>query len=233
MQLPPQWPVVAVVRDAIWASVQAPSRMARSIVLYLMLLHRQTVFSPRTAGCTVSDSSLIRIEANTGSGPYTPVMRKGRLPIKKAKPAPVAFAAELDAESKEMLRLIAAIAEAHSDTTALIDSLQVAFAKRAAVDEEVVFPHADERLTKREHREALARAQLRTRVLDALMTGATAIDGHAARRVWCALLAAEAAALFADEKKLRLAFHANDLRALQRNAANVRAEVAAAFSHPD
>src|SRR5205814_492720 len=48
VQLPPQWPVVAVVRVAIWVRVCAPSPMARSIVLYLMLLQRQTVFSAPT-----------------------------------------------------------------------------------------------------------------------------------------------------------------------------------------
>jgi hypothetical protein len=34
-----------------------------------MLLQRQTVFRPRIAGCTDSDSSPIPVEANTGSGP--------------------------------------------------------------------------------------------------------------------------------------------------------------------
>lgn len=157
-------------------------------------------------------------------------MARARLPIKKGKAVPVAFAAELDAESKEILRLIDAIAEAHSDTTTLIDSLQVAFAKRAAVDEEVVFPHADERLTRREHREALVRARLRTGVVDMLLTRATSIEGDAARRAWCALIADEATALFADEKKLRAAFRPDDLRELHRDAASVRAEVSAAFS---
>src|SRR5688572_20852659 len=33
--------------------------MARSMVLYLMLLHRQTVFRPRTAGCSDSWESSI------------------------------------------------------------------------------------------------------------------------------------------------------------------------------
>jgi len=66
VQLPPQWPVVAVVRAAICASVHAPSRMQRSIVLYLMLLQRQTVFRPRTAGCTDSDSSPIRSRLTHG-----------------------------------------------------------------------------------------------------------------------------------------------------------------------
>src|SRR4051794_41175005 len=77
VQLPPQWPVVAVVRAAICDNVHAPSRIARSIVLYLMLLHRQTVFSPRTAGCTDSDSSSIPVEANTAPTPYTPSDAQG------------------------------------------------------------------------------------------------------------------------------------------------------------
>jgi hypothetical protein len=51
VQLPPQCPVVAVVQTAICAIVHAPLRMARSIVLYLMLLHRHTVLRPRTTGC--------------------------------------------------------------------------------------------------------------------------------------------------------------------------------------
>jgi hypothetical protein len=157
-------------------------------------------------------------------------MPKARLPIQKGKPAPALFAAELDAESKEILRLINAIADAHSDTSALIDSLQVLFAVRAAVDEEVVFPHADERLTRREHREALARAELRTRVVDTLLSRAKSIEDHASRRAWCSLISAEASALFTDEKKLRLAFRPTDLRALQRDAAHVRAEVSAAFN---
>ena len=157
-------------------------------------------------------------------------MPKPRLPIKKGKPAPLPFAAELDAESKEILRLINAIADARKDTSNLIDSLQVLFAARAAVDEEVVFPHADERLTKREHREALARAQLRTRVVDTLMSRAKSIEDHAGRRAWCSLLAAEASAWFTDEKKLRLAFRPTELRTLQRDAASVRAEVTAAFT---
>ena len=157
-------------------------------------------------------------------------MTKARLPIRKGKPVAPAFAAELDAESKEILRLIDAIAAARNDTSSLIDSLQILFAARAAVDEEVVFPHADERLTKREHREALVRAQLRTRVVDALMSRAKSIEDTVSRRAWCSMIAAEASALFSDEKKLRLAFRPNDLHTLQRDAANVRAEVAAAFT---
>jgi hypothetical protein len=157
-------------------------------------------------------------------------MRKARLPVRKGKPVPASFVAELDAESKEILRLISSIATAQSDTSALIDSLQLLFAARAAVDEEVVFPHADERLTRREHREALERAQLRTRVLDTLLARAASIESQPARHAWCALIAAEAAALFADEKKLRVAFRPNDLRVLRRDAATVRAEVAAMFS---
>jgi hypothetical protein len=157
-------------------------------------------------------------------------MPKARLPIKKGKPAPASFVAELDAESKEILRLISSIADAHSDTSGLIDSLQLLFAARAAVDEEVVFPHAGERLTRREHREALERAQLRTRVVDTLLARAASIESEPARRAWCALIADEAAALFADEKKLRIAFRPNDLPALRRDAANVRAEVTAAFT---
>ena len=157
-------------------------------------------------------------------------MTKARLPIRKGKPVAPAFAAELDAESKEILRLIDAIAAARNDTSSLIDSLQVLFAARAAVDEEVVFPHADESLTKREHREALVRAQLRTRVVDALMSRAKSIEDNVSRRAWCSMIAAEASALFSDEKKLRLAFRPNDLHTLQRDAANVRAEVAAAFT---
>jgi hypothetical protein len=158
-------------------------------------------------------------------------MRKARLPIRKGKTAPpVSFAAELDAESKEILRLITSIAGAHKDTSGLIDSLQLLFAAHAVVGEEVVFPHADERLTKREHREALARAQLRTRVIDTLLARAALIEGDTERRAWCALVAAEAAALFADEKKLRAAFKPADLRALHRDAASVRAEVVAAFA---
>jgi hypothetical protein len=51
VQLPPQYPVVAVVRVAIWLTHPAPSRMARSIVRYLTLLHRQTVVNARIAGC--------------------------------------------------------------------------------------------------------------------------------------------------------------------------------------
>jgi hypothetical protein len=159
-------------------------------------------------------------------------MVKARLPIRKGKPAPVPFAAELDAESKEILRLINAIAGARSDVTDLIDSLQLLFAARAAVDEEVVFPHADECLTKREHREALVRAQLRTGVVDTLLSRAKSIEDTAGRRAWCSLLAAEASALFSDEKKLRLAFRPTELRTLQRDAAHVRAEVAAAFTPP-
>lgn len=157
-------------------------------------------------------------------------MTKARLPIRKGKPVAPAFAAELDAESKEILRLIDAIAAARSDPSSLIDSLQVLFAARAAVDEEVVFPHAEECLTKREHREALARAQLRTRMVDALMSRAKSIEDNVSRRAWCSMIAAEASALFSDEKKLRLAFRPNDLHTLQRDAANVRAEVAAAFT---
>jgi len=66
VQLPPQWPVVAPVRAAIWVIVHAPSRIALSIVRYLMLLQRQTVFRPRIAGCNGSSSkSGIRSEANT------------------------------------------------------------------------------------------------------------------------------------------------------------------------
>ena len=38
--------------------------MARSIVLYLMLLHLQTVFRPRIAGCSGWESSIVG-EANT------------------------------------------------------------------------------------------------------------------------------------------------------------------------
>jgi len=163
-------------------------------------------------------------------GRYTPCMRKARLPIRKGKTAPASFVAELDAESKEILRLITSISGAHSDTSGLIDSLQLLFAARAAVDEEVVFPHADEQLTKREHREALARAELRTRVIDTLLARAASIESDAGRRAWCALVAAEAAALFADEKKLRAAFRPADLRTLHRDAANVRAEVVAAFT---
>jgi hypothetical protein len=64
VQLPPHCPIVAVVRAAIWEMDFAPSRMARSIVRYLMLLHRQTVFKPRTAGCKSSECS-IPTEANT------------------------------------------------------------------------------------------------------------------------------------------------------------------------
>lgn len=159
-------------------------------------------------------------------------MTKARLPIRKGKPAAPAFAAELDAESKEILRLIDAIAAARNDTSSLIDSLQLLFAARAAVDEEVVFPHAEESLTKREHREALVRAQLRTRVVDALMSRAKSIEDNVSRRAWCSMIAAEASALFSDEKKLRLAFRPDKLRTLQRDAANVRAEVAAAFTRP-
>lgn len=157
-------------------------------------------------------------------------MPKATLSIKKGKPVAVPLAAELDAESKEILRLINAIAAARSDTTKLIDSLQLLFATHAAVGEEVVFPHADERLTKREHREALVRAQLRTGVIDRLLARATAIEGEAGRRAWCSLVAAEASALFVDEKKLRVAFRPADLRALHRDAAMVRADVAAAFT---
>lgn len=157
-------------------------------------------------------------------------MRKARLPIKKARTALPAFAAELDAESKEIIKLIAAIGEAHGDATGLIDALQVAFAKRAAVDEEVVFPHAEETLTKKEQRQALARAQLRTRVLETLLARAAAIADQPGRRAWCELAGGEAAALFADEKALRAAFRPAELRALQRDAANVRADVAAAFT---
>src|SRR5213075_101393 len=97
-------------------------------------------------------------------------MTRARLPIRKGEPVAPAFAAELDAESKEILRLIDAIAAASSDTSSVIDSLQLLYAARAAVDDEVVFPHADEQLTRREHRETLARAQLRTRMVDALMS---------------------------------------------------------------
>jgi len=157
-------------------------------------------------------------------------MAKARLPIKKGKPAQAGVAAELDAESKEILRLINAIADARSETSSLIDSLQLLFAARAAVDEEVVFPHADEQLTKREHRETLARAQLRTRMVDTLLSRAKSVEDNAGRRAWCSLIAAEATALFGDEKKLRVAFRPTDLRTLHRNAANVRAEVAAAFT---
>jgi len=116
-----------------------------------------------------------------------------------------------------------------SDTTRLIDSLQLLFAARAAVDEEVVFPHADERLTRREHREALASAQLRAAVIDALMSRAATIEGVAARNAWCALVTAEAQALFAEERKLRAAFAPRDLGVLHRNANGVRAAVAEAF----
>ena len=38
-------------------SVCAPSRIARSIVRYFTLLHRQIVRSPRIAGCTDSHAS--------------------------------------------------------------------------------------------------------------------------------------------------------------------------------
>ena len=157
-------------------------------------------------------------------------MRKARLPVRKGKPEPASFVAELDAESKEILRIISSIATAESDPSTLIDSLQLLFAARAAVDEEVVFPHAGERLTRREHREALERAQLRTRVVDTLLARAASIESAPARRAWCALIAAEASALFADEKKLRVAFRPTDLRVLRRDAATVRADVAAMFS---
>jgi hypothetical protein len=51
VQLPPQCPVVAPVLFATSSTVRAPSRIARSMVLYLMLLQRQMVFRPRIAGC--------------------------------------------------------------------------------------------------------------------------------------------------------------------------------------
>jgi len=159
----------------------------------------------------------------------SPAARKARLTIKKGKPAPAPFFAELDKESKEILRVIDSIATSRSDTTRLIDSLQLLFAARAAVDEEVVFPHADERLTRREHREALASAQLRAAVIDALMSRAATIEGVAARNAWCALVTAEAQALFAEERKLRAAFAPRDLGVLHRNANGVRAAVAEAF----
>jgi hypothetical protein len=71
VQLPPQYPVVAVVRVATWLTHTAPSRMARSIVRYFMLLHRQTVFSARIAGCS-SQPSLISGEANTSTAAGLP-----------------------------------------------------------------------------------------------------------------------------------------------------------------
>jgi hypothetical protein len=71
VQLPPQYPVVAVVRVAIWLTHTAPSRMARSIVRYLTLLHRQTVFNARIAGCS-SLPSLISGEANTATAAQLP-----------------------------------------------------------------------------------------------------------------------------------------------------------------
>ena len=157
-------------------------------------------------------------------------MPKARLPIRKGKLAPAPFLAELDAESKEILRLIDSIAKARGEITRLIDSLQLRFAARAAVDDEVVFPHADERLTKRQDREALARAQLRSGVVEALMARAAAIEGLAARSAWCALVGAETAALFDDERRLRAAFRPDDLHSLHREAASVRAAVAAAFA---
>jgi hypothetical protein len=160
----------------------------------------------------------------------SPAARKARLPIRKGKAVPAPFLAELDAESKEILHLISSIGSARGDITKLIDALQLRFAARAAVDEEVLFPHADERLTKREHREALARAQLRSGVVDVLLARAAAIAGVAERSAWCALAGAEAAALFEEERKLRTAFHPDDLRSLHRDATSVRAAVAAAFA---
>ena len=156
-------------------------------------------------------------------------MTKARIPIKKGKTAAPAFMAELDAEAKEILRMIESIANARGDTSRLVDSLQLLFAARAAIEDEVVFPHADEHLTKREHREALARAQLRAAVVDALMSRVSAIDNVPTRKAWCALAGAEAAALFADERKLRIAFRPADLRTLHQNATSIRAEVAEAF----
>ena len=64
---PAALPVVAVVREATWFSVWAPSRMARSIVLYLMLLHRQIVLRARTAGA-----------ATVLAHPSRPPLRPGR-----------------------------------------------------------------------------------------------------------------------------------------------------------
>lgn len=77
VQLPPQYPVVAVVRVAIWLTHPAPSRMARSIVRYLTLLHRQTVVKARIAGCR-SQPSLI-------SARLTHQQRRGFLPLSGAK----------------------------------------------------------------------------------------------------------------------------------------------------
>lgn len=57
VHVPPQCPVVAVVFAATAAIVRHPSRIARSIVRYLMLLHRQTVLSPRITGWSISRSS--------------------------------------------------------------------------------------------------------------------------------------------------------------------------------
>jgi hypothetical protein len=71
VQLPPQYPVVAVVRVATWLIHAAPSRIARSIVRYLTLLQRQTVFNARIAGCS-SLPSLISGEANTSTGACLP-----------------------------------------------------------------------------------------------------------------------------------------------------------------
>src|SRR6185436_17875920 len=77
VQLPPQWPVVAVVQAATCVMVHAPLRMARSMVRYLMLLQRQTVFRPRIAGCSSCSwpSSIVR-EPNTAARRPLPPRRR-------------------------------------------------------------------------------------------------------------------------------------------------------------
>src|SRR5688500_1747943 len=51
--------------------------MARSMVLYLMLLHRQTVLRPRMAGCCDSWSSSIPADLNAAAGIGLPDLGPG------------------------------------------------------------------------------------------------------------------------------------------------------------
>jgi hypothetical protein len=156
--------------------------------------------------------------------------RKPAPPTRKPKPAAVEpFAAELDSEAAAILALLDEICNARADTAESMDALQLRFAQRATVDDEVLFAHAETVLTKPAELETLARARLRAAAIDALLGRAWQIDSGPARRAWCTLLIAEAKALFADETSLRASFKPSDLRDLHRAAAGAREDVARAF----